>query len=186
MNEIFRLSSEETTYLGQKISSEERLDNEISSRIGKAWMGFWAISVYKANLPVKRKATLLESCKYPFLTYGSQTRATTNNQLEKLRRTQLAMERSIIGTRLEDKIRSTKIREHMGTKDIRYTIKKLKLKYADYVERSTGYKGEREVLYWTLYGQGSRGRRRLKMGWTEEIVRHTGLVWGKAARVRSQ
>lgn len=65
-----------------------------------------------------------------------------NKQLEKLRRTQLAIERSITGTRLADKIKSNKIGERMVTKDIRYIIKKLKLKYAGHVERSTGNQWE--------------------------------------------
>ena len=121
--------SEETIYLGQIVSFHDRLDKGISSRIAKAWRGFWSMkAVYKAKLPTKLKATLLESCTYPILTYGSQTWATTNKQLDKLRRTQVTMERSITGTRLKDKIHSTKIRERTGTKDIRYTVKKLKIK----------------------------------------------------------
>ena len=66
--------SEETTYLGQIVSFHDRLDKEISSRIAKAWKGFWSMkAIYKTKIPTKLKATLLESCTYPILTYGSQT-----------------------------------------------------------------------------------------------------------------
>lgn len=73
-----------------------------------------------------------------------------------MHKTQLAMERSVTGTNLKDRIKSIKIRKLTGTKDIRYIIKKLKLKYAGHVERSTGNKWERQVLYETPYDEGNR------------------------------
>ncbi len=46
------------------------------------------------------------------------------------------MECSITGTKLEDKVRSSKIRDLTGTKNIKYIIKKLKLKYVGHIKRN--------------------------------------------------
>ncbi len=62
------------------------------------------------------------------------------------------MERYITGTRITDKIRSIRIRKLTGTKDIRYSIKKHKMKYAGHIKRHKEDSWERRELKWTSYG----------------------------------
>ncbi len=56
--------------------------------------------------------------------------STTVTHLNKQHRAQLAIERNITGNRLQDKTQSIEIRALTGTKDICYTIKRLKMKFA--------------------------------------------------------
>ncbi len=54
------------------------------------------------------------------ITYGAQTWATTQNQLNEIYRTQLAMEHSLTGAKLNDRvICSSKIRDLTGKREIR-------------------------------------------------------------------
>ncbi len=61
--------------------------------------------------------------------------ATTETQNLKLVRTQIAMERSLLGIKFSDWIRDTNVRKLSGVKDCRYVIKKLKFDYAGYIVR---------------------------------------------------
>ncbi len=56
---------------------------------------------------MKVKKKKLEGCTLPVLNYGSQTWATTEAQILKLSRTQLAMGWSLAGIKRRDKIRNT-------------------------------------------------------------------------------
>ncbi len=76
--------------------------------------------------PLSLKSKLLEMCTNPSLTYESQTWATTQEHLNKIYRTQQAMECGITGTK--HRVRSSKVRVLTGTKNMKYIIKKLKLK----------------------------------------------------------
>ena len=50
----------------------------------------------------------------------------TNTQMEGLRKTQRAMERSLLNVKRSDIIRSRSVREQVRTRDIKYIIKQVK------------------------------------------------------------
>ncbi len=120
-------------------------------------------------------------CSYPSLTYAAQTRATTQKQLNKICRTQLAMECSITGTELKDRVRSGEIGDLTGTKNIKYVFKKLKLKYVRHIKHNKEDRWERRVLEWTPYGN-KRKKGRPKRRWKDEIKRMGGMPWCRLGR----
>ncbi len=71
---------------------------------------------------------------YPVPTYRAQTWATTQKQLNKIYITQLAMECSVTGKKLKDRVYSSKIRDLMGIKNLKYVVKKLKPVYEGYIK----------------------------------------------------
>ena len=91
--------------------------------------------IFKGNMSVEWKVKILESCVVPILVYGTRTWALINEPYEKLRVTQRQMERSILGIERRDRIKNENIRKETGAKDMRYTIRKLKIKYAGHVAR---------------------------------------------------
>ena len=61
-------------YLGQIISIEEGVENEIKARRNKAWRKLWAMrKIFDSRLSLKAKGRILESCVIPILTYGAET-----------------------------------------------------------------------------------------------------------------
>ncbi len=71
------------------------------------------------------------------------------------------MERSITGTKLKDRVCNSKVRDVTGTKNIKYVIKKLKLKYAGHVKCNKEDRWETRVLEWTPYGnKRKKGKRK--------------------------
>ncbi len=98
--------------------------------------------------------------------------------VNKINRTQLAMECSISGTKLKDRVRNSKVRDLTGTKNIKYVIKKLKLKYVGHIRRNKENRWERRVLEWTPYGN-KRKKGRPKKRWEEEIIRMGETTWDK-------
>ena len=86
------------------------------------------------KIPLKIKINTLETCTLPVLTYGAQTWALTKNQLDKMRTTQRAMERSILNIKKAEKIKIAQIRGRTKMKDIGYTIKRLKFNYAGHMQ----------------------------------------------------
>ncbi len=85
---------DETAHLEQIIAFQDRLDREIAIRKAKAGKSFWEMKpIFKSGIPLSLKAALLETCNYPLLTYGAQRWALTLTQLNKIFKTQLAMER---------------------------------------------------------------------------------------------
>lgn len=86
-------------------------------------------------MSLRTKIRILKNCMYSVLTYGSQSWSSTHGQINKLKVTQNKILRSIMNTRLKDKVKISKIKTESKTKDIRYVVKKLKFKYRDHLAR---------------------------------------------------
>ncbi len=117
--------------------------------------------------PLRLKSKLQKACAYPALTYGAQMWATTHKQLNKIYRTQLAMEHSVTGKKLKDRVCSSKIRNLMGTKTELYRPCQ---------REHNEDRWEKRVFEWTPYGK-KRGKGRPKK-WEEEIIRMGGIRSG--------
>ncbi|KAL0849608.1 hypothetical protein ABMA28_013867 [Loxostege sticticalis] len=103
---------EEYVYLGQIISPKDQMSKEIDKRIASGWKTFWALKeiMKSKELGMKIKKKTFDTCILPCITYGCETRALTKHHRDKLVRCQRSMERSMLGLKLMDKIRSTDIR----------------------------------------------------------------------------
>ena len=96
---------QEYIYLGQKISANPNLENEIKRRIGMGWSAFGKqSSVMKSNLPIALKRKVYNQCILPVITYGSETWSLTKELERKLqsapsRRIKLALNPKKIDTK---------------------------------------------------------------------------------------
>ncbi|VDO18177.1 unnamed protein product [Brugia timori] len=102
--------SDEAIYLGQIIAVSDSLEREVKRRKAKAWGSYWRLkNVFKGKFSQDLKKKIFESCVLPVLTYGAQSWALTERQLLGLARTQIAMERSMIGVRKKDRVRHQEV-----------------------------------------------------------------------------
>ncbi len=129
---------------------------------------------------LKSKIKILESCTIPILYYGCQTWSLTKNQMNRIKSTQKAMERSVLGLKGIDKIRNKNIRGITKIKDIGYTTKKAKFKYVGHIARLDNVRWVKKVTDWTPYGK-IRRKGRPQTRWGDEIRNRVGLTWGRAA-----
>ncbi len=133
-------------------------------------------------MEVKKK--ILESCTLPVLTYGSQTWAITEAQNLKLGRIQIAMEPSLAGIKWRDKMRITYIKELTGAKDCTFIFKKLKFDYAGHLARERRISGK-DGCWNDIQGKESGNREGHQLVGKVKIIKHTGILWGRNARVRN-
>ncbi|MBP1527199.1 MAG: hypothetical protein H9Q66_04685 [Spiroplasma ixodetis] len=175
----------EYNYLGQVVAFEDRTEKELKNRKSKAWRKFWALKKILENRRVKLnlKVNTLESCVLPVLSYGAQTWSLTKSQSEKIQKTQRAMERRILGLRIKDRVSNRRMRSETQSKDIGYTIKKLKFKYAGHMYRTQEDRWNRRATDWTPYGN-IRAKGRPKTRWRDEIRNRVGKSWKDTARDR--
>lgn len=176
----------EYTYLGQILSFEDRTNKEIATRKRKAWAGFWALKqIFKSEMSTTSKIKILESNIIPILTYGAQTWSLTKQQTEGIKKTQRAMERSILKIKVKDRVRNEKIREETDAIDVGYRIRKLKYKYAGHVMRMGQERWVKRVIEWRPFDR-KRGRGRPATRWRDEIVKSLGTEWGRLTHNREE
>ncbi|KAL3287523.1 hypothetical protein HHI36_001992 [Cryptolaemus montrouzieri] len=125
-------------YLGHKIvQGRANQTSEISRRIGLGWAAFGRQGhVLKSReVPINFKRKTFETCIMPVLTYGLETMTLTRAYANKLQVTQRAMERSMLGVSLRDKIKNEEIRRRTRVTDILRRIAELKWHWAGHVAR---------------------------------------------------
>ncbi|CAH2240129.1 jg6383 [Pararge aegeria aegeria] len=83
------------------------------------------------------------------MTYGSETWSLTMILIRRLRITQRAMERAMLGVSLHDQIRNEEICRRTTVTDIAQRVAKLKWKWAGHIARRTdGRWGSKLLEYW--------------------------------------
>ena len=169
---------EEYKYLGRVMSFTDRLNKELRERREAAWKSFWSLKhIYKNKMiSNKTKVEILEACTIPVLTYGAQTWALTETQLNKLRTTQRAMERSILNVKRVERIRNVEIRNRTKVEDAGFLVKKAKMSYAGRMMRTKKEKWNKRLYEWTPYGS-TRKKGKPKTRWREEICNKLGVLW---------
>ncbi|XP_045454782.1 uncharacterized protein LOC123664232 [Melitaea cinxia] len=175
---------DEYVYLGQIISLKDLTSKEVEKRIGNAWKRFWSLrEIFKneeISMAIKRK--LFNTCIVPILTYGCQTWSLTKAQTKKLETCQNAMNRSMMGKKLSDKIRITTIKNYTKTNNVTVIIKKLKWKWAGHTVR--GHEKWSKILMNWYTGYMKRKRGRSFQRWVDEIKAVAGNTWTRKARDR--
>ncbi|CAH2218401.1 jg1486 [Pararge aegeria aegeria] len=102
---------------------------ELIQRIGSGTYG----DVYKCL-----KTKVFEQCVLPVMTYKSETWLLTMGLIRRLRITQRAMERAMLGVYLRDQIRNEEIRRRTRVTDgAQRVVAKLKWKWAGHIARRT-------------------------------------------------
>lgn len=179
---------EETIYLGQTISFENRNGKEVERRIKIGWRKFWSLrSILKAEKVSRRaKSKVIKSCILPTITYGCQTWSLSKVQYERLRVTHMQMLRSVMKIRREDKIRNEEVLRRMNVEEtLDMIVKRSKLKWAGHVARMNKERWAWKATFWSPVME-KRGRGRKPIRWIDEITRKAGNNWKKKAENREE
>ena len=122
------------TYLGQIITQNHKIDDEIRRRRSAAWLSFKSVEdVLKKTKDVKLRAHIINSMILPVLNYGCEVWTLRENGKQKLQTTQRAMERRTLGIKLIQKIPSTTTRKRTKFKDAYIDTLQRKLRWAGHV-----------------------------------------------------
>ena len=160
-------------YLGQVVTPDD--EAEIVRRIRMGWSAFGRHSqIMNGGLPLSLKKKVYDSCILPVLTYGAETWRLTKRVQIKLRTTQRAMERKMIGVTLRDKKRAEWIREQTRVKDILVEIKKKKWMWAGHVMRRQDNRWSQRVTE-RISRERISSTGRQKVRWADEIRKFAGI-----------
>lgn len=101
-----------------------------------AWAAFGKLKyVLKSNIPMCLKRKVYNQCILPVLTYGAETLTFTKKTIHKIGVAQRAMERSMLGISLKDRVPNETIRQRTGVSDTIKRITSLKWNWAGHVAR---------------------------------------------------
>lgn len=169
--------TDEYIYLGQTIAFENRLKEEVHRRITLAWSKYWSLKkIMKGNISDKTKGDVLRMCVFPTLTYGCQTWAPTQREIQKIAVTQNQMQRSSLNIKKEDKVQTGNITKRLKIKRIENIIRKLKFKWAGHLMRADNNKWSKITTEWIpLDKKRNKGRQRRR--WMDEIRKEAGKGW---------
>jgi hypothetical protein len=177
--------AEDYVYLGQNISFKKHKLEEVETRIKKAWSAYWSLKhIFKSKLDNKLKKKAMDSVITPTLIYGCQTWAITNELIGKVQVFQRTAERSMLGIKLLDKIKSVDIRKKTKIIDAAELICRLKWRWAGHTARTTDGRWSEHMLHWyPRDGQRARGRPRRR--WRDDIAAVAGVTWTRLATDRN-
>lgn len=178
--------TEKYVYLGQQITADHKIDGEIRRRRSSAWNNFNKIrEVLKTTKDVKVRAHLFNSTVLPALNYGSETWTLRENERKKLITTQRAMERKIVGVRINDRVRSDEIRKKTQFKDAYVDATQRKLRWAGHVARRTDNRWTTRTTFWWPYNY-KRPLGRPPERWRKLMKERIGPTWRQIAENREE
>ena len=104
-------------YLGHEIRiGRDNQTCEIKRRIGLTWAAKLK-HIFKSDIPLCLKRRVFDQCILPVMTYGSETSTLTKKSVNKVRVTQRAMERSLLGYTIRDRVPNEIIRQRTWVTD---------------------------------------------------------------------
>ncbi|XP_063539716.1 uncharacterized protein LOC134748833 [Cydia strobilella] len=174
-------------YLGQTVQlGRSNFEKEVTRRIRLGWAAFGKLhSIFSSKLPQCLKSKVFDQCVLPVMTYGSETWALTMGLIRRLKVTQRAMERAMLGVSLRDRVRNDDIRSRTRVTDIARRIANLKWQWAGHIARRTDGRWGRKVLEWRPR-TGRRTAGRPPTRWSDDLVKVAGIRWLRAAQDRSE
>ena len=177
---------DEYIYLGQTVRlGRSNFEKEVNRRIQLGWAAFGKLrEIFSSKIPQCLKTKVFDQCVLPVMTYGTETWSLTMGLLRKLRITQRAMERAMLGVSLRDRLRNEYIRKRTKVTDIALRICRLKWQWAGHIARRTDGRWGGKVLEWRPR-TGKRSVGRPPTRWSDDLVRCAGSGWMRKARDRS-
>lgn len=176
----------EYNYLGHVISlGRENQSREISRRIKLSWTAFGKLAHILRNnvIPINLRRKVFNACVLPVTTYGMETIAITQASAHRFRVMERAMERSMLGISLRDKIPNDEIRRRTKVKDIIEKITELKWQWAGHVARQKDERWQTRIVKWRPR-ETKRNRGRPPLRWMDDIRKIAGGNWYQKAQDR--
>jgi len=172
-------------YLGKRISLKNDTPGEVNRRIQLAWVKFGKLDfIFRdQDLPISLKKQVFNQCIIPVLSYGAETWTTTRKLEKKLRVTERAMERIMIGVTRKDRVTNQNLREKTNVQDIIKEIKIKKWRWAGHLARQHDNRWTARISNWTPR-TCVRRRGRPSRRWTDELREFAGVTWQRRAQDR--
>lgn len=173
---------EETTsykYLGHEIRiNRDNQTCELLRRVGLTWAAFGNLRhILKSNLPICLKRKVFNQCVLPVLTYGAETLTLTKKAVQKIKVTQRAMERLMLGLTLRDHITNDELRRRTRVIDAVERIAILKWNWAGHIARVQDNRWTKRIIEWRPRQDAYRNRGRPPTRWSDDIKRvHTNWI----------
>lgn len=160
---------DEYKYLGTILHTTGDLEANIQHRIAAAWLKWRELTGVTCDrrMPVKLKGLVYKSMIRPVLTYGSETWAVTQRQVNTVQVAEMKMLRWMCGVTRLDKIRNEYVRGSLGVRDIADKLQESRLRWFGHVKRRPPeYIGNTVA---NLNMQGVRRRGRPKTRWLDVV-----------------
>ena len=114
------------------------------------------------DLPLSLKVQVFNQCLIPVLSYGEETWATTKKLEKKLRVTERAMERIMVGVTRKDRVRNEDLRKKTNARDIIQEIKTKKWRWAGHLARRHDNRWTHCITEWTPCKNTNETKRQTK------------------------
>ena len=139
-------------YLGQTVTHNHKVDDEIRRRRSAAWYSFKNIEdVLKKTKDIKLRAHLFNSMIIPVFNYGCEVWTIRETEKRKLPTTQRAMERRVLGIKLIQKVPSITIRQRTKFKDVYIDALQRKFRWTGHVARREDHRWANCATFWWPY-----------------------------------
>lgn len=175
---------EEYVYLGHCIKlGKENQTAEIKRRVRLTWAAAGKLSHVLRNrtIPINLKRKVFNTCLLPVMTYGMETMTLTVKSANKLRTTQRAIERTMLGIGLRDHITNENIRQRTKVEDVITRIAHLKWSWVGHVARQDDLRWSRRIVQWRpRLHKRNVGRPQLR--WLDDIKNKVGNRWHQLAQ----
>lgn len=171
-------------YLGHEIKiGKDNQTHEISRRIGLTWAAFGKLGyILRSNVPMCLKRKVYNQCILPVQTYGAETLTLTKRSANRLRTTQRAMERAMLGVSLRDHLTNEEVRRRSGVQDVIEKIVTLKWNWAGHLARIRDDRWTKQIMEWRPR-ETKRSQGRPPTRWTDDLKRIAGN-WMQEAQDR--
>ncbi|KAL3356212.1 hypothetical protein AABB24_017079 [Solanum stoloniferum] len=158
-------------YLGAVIQRSGDIDDDVTHRIGAAWMKWRLASgvLCDKKVPPKLKGKFYRVVVRPALLYGAECWPVKNSHVQKLHVAEMRMLRWMSGHTRSDKIRNEVIREKVGVSPVVDKLREVRLRWFGHVKRRCADAPVRRCEGLVVEGT-QRGRGRPRKYW-EEVIR---------------
>lgn len=177
---------DEYIYLGHMIKlGKENQTAEVNRRVRMTWAatGKLGMILKNHNIPINLKRKVFNACILPVMTYGMETMTLTIKSANKLRTTQRAIERLMLGISLRDHNRNEQIRRKTKVEDVMKAIATMKWRWVGHVARQEKSRWTKHVTQWRpRLHKRSVGRPQRR--WIDDIIEHVGRKWHQLAQDR--
>src|SRR5258708_30196760 len=160
-------------YLECLINNEEKLDDEISQRIGSADRILKLINstiITKRELSLKAKVSVYNSVYVPTLIYGNESWTLNKRMESRVQACEMRYLRKIVGKRRIDKIRNDVIRNQIGVEKLGDKIERSQLRWYGHVQRMPDNRLPKQELNSGTQNMAVRPRRRPRIRWTDKMT----------------
>ncbi|KAI1712838.1 putative uncharacterized transposon-derived protein F52C9.6 [Ditylenchus destructor] len=162
------------------------MNGEIDRRIKAAWYAYSNTNeVLKKLKDKKLRANIFNTTILAALLYGCETWSLTKTQENRLRTTQRAMERRILGISLRDKITSNSIRQQTQFQDAVEEAKKRKLRWAGHIARREDNRWTKIATAWEPKAKAPKNWGK-PLSWKQQITEIAGKEWMEIAQDREK